>query len=57
MQAAYESFRRDGRLPATYEVVFAHAWVPAHAVRRGSADAASVSLEEIKRELRARRDK
>jgi malonyl-CoA O-methyltransferase len=57
MQAAYESFRQDGRLPATYEVVFAHAWVPAQATRRGSADSASVSLEEIKRELRARRDK
>jgi malonyl-CoA O-methyltransferase len=57
MQAAYESFRQDGRLPATYEVVFAHAWVPEHSAHRGSADAASVSLEEIKRELRARRDK
>jgi malonyl-CoA O-methyltransferase len=57
MQAAYESFRQDGRLPATYEVVFAHAWVPAHAARRGSQDSASVSLEEIKRELRARREK
>ncbi|HZE43989.1 MAG TPA: malonyl-ACP O-methyltransferase BioC [Steroidobacteraceae bacterium] len=57
MQAAYESFRQDGRLPATYEVVFAHAWVPARSAQRGSADAASVSLEEIKRELRARRDK
>jgi malonyl-CoA O-methyltransferase len=56
MQAAYESFRLDGRLPATYEVVFAHAWVPAQSARRGT-DAASVSLEEIKRELRARRDK
>jgi len=34
MQAAYESFRQEGRLPATFEVVFAHAWVPAH--RRGA---------------------
>lgn len=25
---AYESFRRDGALPATYEVVSAHAWGP-----------------------------
>jgi malonyl-CoA O-methyltransferase len=56
MQAAYEHFRQDGRLPATYEVVFAHAWVPERSARRESTDAASVSLEEIKRELRARRD-
>ncbi len=26
MQEAYESFRRDGRLPATYEVVYGVAW-------------------------------
>lgn len=29
MQAAYESRRRDGVLPATYEVVFGQAWGPA----------------------------
>jgi malonyl-CoA O-methyltransferase len=57
MQAAYEHFREDGRLPATYEVVFAHAWVPAHALRRDPKEATSVSLEEIKRELRARHGK
>jgi len=57
MQAAYEGFRQDGRLPATYEVVFAHAWVPERSARRDQKDPASVSLEEIKRELRARRDK
>jgi malonyl-CoA O-methyltransferase len=56
MQAAYEQFRKDGRLPATYEVVFAHAWVPAHAAHRVT-EPTSVSLEEIKRELRARREK
>jgi malonyl-CoA O-methyltransferase len=56
MQAAYEQFRQDGRLPATYEVVFAHAWAPAHAARHRSPEPTSVSLEEIKRELRARRD-
>lgn len=55
MQAAYERFRENGRLPATYEVVFAHAWAPTHAARRGPAEPARVSLEEIKRELRARR--
>jgi malonyl-CoA O-methyltransferase len=24
----YEAFRRDGKLPATFEVVYGHAWVP-----------------------------
>jgi malonyl-CoA O-methyltransferase len=54
MQAAYEQFRQNGRLPATYEVVFAHAWVPAASAL---ADGTSVSLEEIRRELHARRKK
>lgn len=27
-RAAYEDFRRDGRLPATYEVVYGQAWRP-----------------------------
>ncbi|MGH8281268.1 MAG: malonyl-ACP O-methyltransferase BioC [Gammaproteobacteria bacterium] len=30
LAAAYESFRRDGRLPATYEVVYGTAWTPAY---------------------------
>jgi malonyl-CoA O-methyltransferase len=25
---AYEAFRRDGLLPASYEVVYGHAWCP-----------------------------
>jgi malonyl-CoA O-methyltransferase len=33
MTAAYETFRRDGRLPATHEVVFGQAWVPVEALR------------------------
>jgi malonyl-CoA O-methyltransferase len=28
VEAAYESFRQDGALPASYEVVFGHAWSP-----------------------------
>ena len=55
MQSAYEAFRVDGRLPATYEVVFGQAWGPADHARRGDADSASVSLDEIKRQLRMRR--
>jgi malonyl-CoA O-methyltransferase len=30
MIKAYESFRTDGFLPATYEVVYGHAWAPTH---------------------------
>lgn len=28
LQQAYEQFRRDDRLPATFEVIYGHAWVP-----------------------------
>ena len=28
MTAAYEQYRHDGLLPATYEVAYGHAWVP-----------------------------
>jgi malonyl-CoA O-methyltransferase len=55
LQSAYETFRRDGRLPATYEVVFAHAWTQAAGARRDSPQSASVPLEDIKRQLRERR--
>jgi malonyl-CoA O-methyltransferase len=34
MVEAYERERRDGRLPATYEVVYGHAWAPATSGRR-----------------------
>ena len=33
MLAAYEGFRREGKLPATYEVVFAQAWCPTDPIR------------------------
>jgi len=35
MQAAYERHRREGVLPATYEVVFGQAWGPAGKPERG----------------------
>jgi len=28
--SAYEKYRSEGRLPATYEVVYGHAWTPLH---------------------------
>jgi malonyl-CoA O-methyltransferase len=55
LQSAYEAFRQDGRLPATYEVVFGHAWTPGAAARLSSRDGSTVSLDDIKRQLRSRR--
>lgn len=37
VRAAYEAFRSDGRLPASYEVIYGHAWVPAGAERTAAA--------------------
>ncbi len=51
MQAAYEAYRVDGRLPATYEVVFGQAWAPVEAARRSGTAATHVSLAEVKRQL------
>jgi malonyl-CoA O-methyltransferase len=54
VQVAYERYRHDGRLPATYEVVFGQAWAPT--APRAPADAtAHVSLAELKRQLTAKR--
>lgn len=40
---AYETFRdADGRLPATYEVVYGHAWIPADDGSAGAVAAASL---------------
>jgi malonyl-CoA O-methyltransferase len=51
MEAAYENFRRaDGRLPATYEVVYGHAWAPRQLPqRRGSAGEAYIPVGRIGR--------
>jgi malonyl-CoA O-methyltransferase len=55
LQAAYEAFRQEGRLPATYEVVFGHAWAPAAAAQREGSESSSISLDEFKHQLRLRR--
>ena len=47
MRAAYERFRRDGRLPATYEVVYGHAWGPAQ--RQVEAGVTTVPLSALAR--------
>ncbi len=53
LEAAYEPYRTDNRLPATFEVVFGHAWAPAAAAPRVDT---LVSLAELKQELRRRSD-
>jgi malonyl-CoA O-methyltransferase len=51
MLAAYEQYRRDGKLPATYEVVFAQAWCPTGTVRtKGQPRAETVvPLSQVRR--------
>lgn len=44
MKQAYEAFRRDGQLPASYEVVYGHAWVSEAAGRNASGDGLAVGL-------------
>jgi malonyl-CoA O-methyltransferase len=55
MRSAYEQFRQDGRLPATFEIVFAHAWAQAATGRGSESSGATVSLKEMKRQLKSRR--
>ncbi len=49
MVAAYEAFRRDARLPATYEVVYGHAWRPVSAPQRAKEGTVGISIDEFKR--------
>ncbi|MCP5427426.1 MAG: malonyl-ACP O-methyltransferase BioC [Chromatiaceae bacterium] len=46
MKASYEQFRRNGLLPASYEVVYGHAWAP---LQRRQAGVTRVSLDRIGR--------
>ena len=55
MRAAYERYRHEGRLPATYEVVFGQAWAPAEAPRGAIGDDNRISLQDVKRQLQRRR--
>lgn len=48
MLAAYEGFRRDGVLPASYEVVYGHAWAPLQKPASGDGEV-RVSLDAIGR--------
>ena len=47
MTQAYEELRVDGRLPASYEVVYGHAWAPE---QKPLADGVAVPVESIRRQ-------
>jgi malonyl-CoA O-methyltransferase len=50
MAAEYETHRREGRLPATYEVVFGQAWAPVTPSRaRGAPAEVTVPIGQIGR--------
>lgn len=49
MVEAYEKFRVDGRLPATYEVVYGHAWKPQVSKQRTRDGTVGISIDDFKR--------
>ena len=49
MVTAYESFRKNERLPATYEVVYGHAWKPEFSRRKTIDGQQTIGLNEFKR--------
>ena len=49
MVAAYEAFRKDDRLPATFEVVYGHAWKPEFTHRKTIDGQQAIALGEFKR--------
>jgi malonyl-CoA O-methyltransferase len=53
---AYEANRHEGRLPATYEVVYAQAWAPeaGQPRRSGNQDIASFPIDRLRGSRRAR---
>ncbi|MFT5395102.1 MAG: malonyl-CoA O-methyltransferase [Gammaproteobacteria bacterium] len=54
----YETFRADDKLPATYEVVYGHAWRPQQDRDGSMGDSSqSISLEQLKKDLRDRKQK
>ena len=49
MVAAYETFRKNERLPATYEVVYGHAWKPEFMKRKTIDGQQTIDINEFKR--------
>lgn len=54
MREAYETYRRDGVLPASYEVVYGHAWAPQQMVQEQQGDITTISLAQMRIATRGR---
>ena len=54
LEAAYEKFRTNGKLPTTYEVVYGHAWKPAYSKQKRIDGQQAISLGEFKRMVTAK---
>lgn len=52
LQAAYECFRHNGKLPATYEVIYGHAWVGDKTRREDGRQVIRFNIEQRKAGLR-----
>jgi len=52
--AAYEVHRQNGLLPATFEIVYGHAWAPRLADRKTAAPRVSIPVEAVSRRGRSR---
>jgi len=48
MTAAYEKYRQGEKLPATYEVVYGHAWAPLHGRSEKSGRVAYIPVESLR---------
>jgi malonyl-CoA O-methyltransferase len=49
VQTAYEAFRQDNVLPATYEVIYGHAWAGTRTQQVSNDGAVRVPIDQIKR--------
>lgn len=49
VESHYEHLRTDGRLPATWEIVYGHAWAGEQRARTGRPDEVAVPLSRLKR--------
>lgn len=54
-EQSYEKFRADGKLPATYEVVYGTAWLPEMPKGVRYVQDGTVSVEDLRRSLKERR--